>query len=128
MSSETETVATAISDPRLKNLRPFKKGQSGNPAGRPKKVNDGLKAAENAFEKAMAKLAKLVDSEDDRVALQAAVAIADRVVGKPRQAVEVDAKHQHTHNGQEPISDTARWIEDTLRAGAEGQAPQPVPH
>lgn len=36
MSAELVPVPTGSSGGRVENLRPFKKGQSGNPAGRPK--------------------------------------------------------------------------------------------
>jgi adenine-specific DNA methylase len=73
---------------------PWKKGQSGNPAGRPKKVVDVAALARDSSTKAMEKLAKLVDSEDERVALQAAMAVLDRAVGKPKQSVETSQKKE----------------------------------
>lgn len=110
-----------------KNLKPaWKPGQSGNPNGRPKKVVDVAALARDSSTRAMERLAKLVDSDDDRVALQAAIAVLDRAVGKPKQAMEV--KSDVTHHGSEPISDTARWIEDTLRARADRKAEESLPN
>jgi hypothetical protein len=63
----------------------FKPGQSGNPKGRPKKVRELAAIADENSEKAMRKLAKLIDSDDDRVALAAAQALLDRSLGKPTQ-------------------------------------------
>lgn len=66
-------------------MPPWKPGQSGNPNGRPKKVRELASIAEEHSEKAMRKLAKLIDSDDDRVALAAAQALLDRSMGKPTQ-------------------------------------------
>lgn len=70
----------------------FKKGQSGNPNGRPKKVDAIADLARENGDKAIRKLVKLIDSDDDRVALQAATAVLDRAVGKPKQALDVTRK------------------------------------
>lgn len=71
----------------IANLKPFKAGQSGNPLGRPKAATDVVKLARDGSEKAIKRLVKLIDSEEDRVALAAAVAVLDRAVGKPAQTV-----------------------------------------
>lgn len=94
MSTEAETVGnvTAISDRRLANLRPFKKGQSGNPSGRPKKLVTVSQLAEDSSEKALKKLIALMDSDKDAVALAAAQAILDRAMGKPKQSLDVTKK------------------------------------
>lgn len=65
----------------------FKPGQSGNPGGRPRKVQEATEIAENAIEAAMRKLVALIDSESEKVSLVAAQAIIDRTMGKPKQSV-----------------------------------------
>jgi hypothetical protein len=93
MSTRTATVIAANSeDRRLANLVPhkFKKGQSGNPAGRPKKRIEISDLAREHAGKAMRTLIKLIDSTDDKVALAAANAVLDRALGKPKQAVDVN--------------------------------------
>lgn len=121
-----ETVKPRSANKGIANLRPFRPGQSGNPNGRPKKVQGVQDLARDNGDKALRKLIKLIDSDDDRVALQAATAILDRAVGKPKQSMEV--KSDITHHGTEPLSDTAQWIADTLRARADRQAEKSVPH
>lgn len=74
----------------IANLKPWPKGVSGNPAGR-KPRTEAQKAEAQALkqsEKAMAKLVKLIDSDDERVALAAAQALLDRGLGKPKQTVD----------------------------------------
>lgn len=63
--------------------RPFAKGQSGNPSGRPKvnpEVKEILKAASPD---AARKLVELVGSKTEKIALAAATEILDRTMGRP---------------------------------------------
>lgn len=112
---------------RVANLKPFQPGQSGNPSGKSKTTKTVRDIAKKNGAAAIRKMVELIGSDDDRVALQAAVAILDRAVGKPTQTTKLDAKHTHRH-GSESVSDTARWIEEALRERADRQAAQSVPH
>jgi hypothetical protein len=68
------------------NLRPpWKPGESGNPNGRPKKSLDIAAIAREQSEEAMRKIAKLMKSDDEKIALAAANAVLDRAIGKPTQ-------------------------------------------
>lgn len=83
---------------RLSNLTPFKKGQSGNPNGRPKKLpkldelmadvlgneTKGVTAARSILEKLIQK-AKRGD-------VRAAEIILDRAYGKAKQSMEITEK------------------------------------
>lgn len=87
-----EAVAGIAADQRENSAqkvigRPFQRGRSGNPHGRPKtvfRVSD--EAAKHAVT-AVRKLVALMDSEDERVAKAACDSILDRAVGKPSQAI-----------------------------------------
>lgn len=61
-------------------LRPWVKGQSGNPGGRPKGI--AAKAREHT-DRALEVLAEALDDEDRRVRVTAAKELLDRGWGKP---------------------------------------------
>jgi len=68
---------------------PFKKGQSGNPGGRPKELKGLQQLARDHADQALMALVRVAlkgKSESARVA--AAVAILDRGFGKPTQTTE----------------------------------------
>ena len=66
---------------------PFAPGQSGNPSGRPKENAEVKSLARAHTKRAIEKLAALIDSEDERVAVSASEAILNRGYGKPAQAI-----------------------------------------
>ena len=72
--------------------RPFPKGVSGNPGGRPKsrEANELIKALfQEKGEDAIERLFALCKVKDNRIKLSAINSILDRIMGKPTQAMEV---------------------------------------
>lgn len=67
----------------------FKKGQSGNPRGRPKVDFEVREAARLYGQEAIEKLVELMRGEDQRVAQAAARDLLDRGFGKPAQSMTV---------------------------------------
>lgn len=63
----------------------FVPGQSGNPKGRPKAAPTAQQFLETLSLRAACVLDALLESNDDRVRLEAAKEILDRTIGKPEQ-------------------------------------------
>lgn len=84
--SDTVSVYTAS---RVAGLKPFRKGQSGNPSGRPKTIKEVRDLAREEAPRAFRRVVKLIDSDDERVAFVAAQEVLNRAYGKPSQQVEV---------------------------------------
>ena len=68
---------------------PFKKGQSGNPGGRPKEVAEVRRLAQEHGPAAIDCLAKLMDSDSDRTRVAACEALLNRGYGRPPQSLTV---------------------------------------
>jgi hypothetical protein len=68
----------------------WKKGQSGNPTGRPKAYGELLEKLRDLTPQAVAVLEKNLKSKDAIVAERAAIALLDRAWGKPAQALQPD--------------------------------------
>jgi hypothetical protein len=65
----------------------FRKGQSGNPSGRPKVEGEVRNLARKYSRTAVRRLAQLMKSKNERVAVAAATALLDRAWGRPAQAL-----------------------------------------
>lgn len=70
----------------------FKKGQSGNPGGRPKVEGEIRELAQQHGPAALKRLVELMASENERVAVAAAQAVLDRGYGKAAQALHLDGE------------------------------------
>jgi hypothetical protein len=66
----------------------WKPGQSGNPAGRPKAVDDVSAICRRYGPEAVERVVAAMRNPDDRIALPAAVVLLDRGYGKPNVRVE----------------------------------------
>ena len=77
------------------NLKPFRKGTSGNPGGRPAISAQVRLRAQQLTPKAIEKIIELMDSDDERVALMACKEILDRAYGKVGQASKEDDHERH---------------------------------
>lgn len=72
---------------RVENLRPWKKGQSGNPGGQPKGLVDVRRYSRGFSIEAIDKLVHWMRSDDSRASISAAVAILNRGWGMPQQNI-----------------------------------------
>jgi hypothetical protein len=68
----------------------YRKGQSGNPGGRPKEVAEVRELARTHTEAAIARLAEWMASDDPRASVAASSALLDRGWGKATQTMEQD--------------------------------------
>lgn len=75
------------------NLRPFQKGVSGNPGGKPKKHEDVKALARQHSVKAFNRIVELIGSDDERVAIMAAKEVLDRAYGKAKPMDTEDDKN-----------------------------------
>lgn len=79
--------ATEASDAPKEIRGRWRKGQSGNREGRPRVVREVRDLARKHGAKAIKRLVELMDGDNPRVAVAAAVALLDRGYGKPPQAI-----------------------------------------
>jgi hypothetical protein len=87
--AEPDLVLSSKSAPRRAPGRPWPKGVSGNPGGRPgPDLREVREAARKLAPLAMERLGVLVRKGPAQVQLAAAIAILDRAYGKPPQALE----------------------------------------
>src|ERR1700753_537062 len=87
---------------------PFVKGQSGNPAGRPKLEHDVAKLAKQHGPAAIRRLAEWMESDNAKASVQAAQALLDRGFGKALQTVE--------HSGAVTMRRADEMADDELAA------------
>ncbi len=77
--------------------RPFKKGQSGNPGGRPKAIAEVRDLAREQTEKSVQALVSIRDSTRAPPAARVAAAnsLLDRGWGRPAQTISGDPENPH---------------------------------
>ena len=67
----------------------YKKGHSGNPKGRPPLIPEGRKLLKEHGPNAIAKIVELLNSDNDTVALKAAIYLADQAYGRAKESVDI---------------------------------------
>ena len=71
----------------------FVKGQSGNPKGQTRGYAQMARRLEDMTPRALTRLGKLAESDNETVALAACRDILDRSLGKAKQSVALDVQH-----------------------------------
>ena len=85
------------------NLIPFKKGQSGNPKGRPKKLPqldkllDQVLGVENNEKSEAEKILRSLLTRAKKGDVRAAEILLDRAYGKPKQAIDLTTNGESIH-------------------------------
>ena len=107
--------------------RPFRKGTSGNPGGRPKEHEDVKAAAREYTVELIERLAFWMRSDDPRASVVAADKLLDRAWGRPSQDVKLQAE---LLPGLAEIvrRARARVLAVDVKAVIEHEAPQAIEH
>lgn len=74
------------------NLKPFQKGVSGNPGGKPKQFFDVQRLARQHSPRAFQRILELVESDDERIAYMASNTVLERAYGKVQAAPDENGK------------------------------------
>ncbi len=124
---------------KLANLKPFKKGQSGNPLGRPKSITLS-EAYRNQLAQAVPAdpegrtyaevIAKLVCVKAIKGDVSAAKEIADRVEGRPKQSLDVDMNvrdwremaRTHGISEQDVLREARQLITESTSDSSDGES------
>lgn len=97
-------------EPKPMRGRPFQKGISGNPGGRPKRELEAVrKAARSHGVEAIERLVSLMRNGSDKVAFLACEALLARGFGRPAQTVDLDGTARPSAVGiiiLPPVEDT----------------------
>ena len=82
-------MSAAENSARTAGGRPFQKGRSGNPGGRPRVEGEVRRLARKHGSAALKRPVALTKTTNERVAVAAAQAVLDRAYGKPPQGIHV---------------------------------------
>jgi hypothetical protein len=86
------SAASARTERSLANLRPWTKGRSGNPKGRPPAAVDIGALARVHGPRCIEVAVELLDDPDSRIRLGALTALLDRGYGRPKQPLAADSE------------------------------------
>jgi hypothetical protein len=103
----------------------WKPGQSGNPAGRPKTVDDVSAIARSYGREALERVVTAMRNPDDKIAVPAAIALWDRGYGKPNIRVETGGPQSITVLHLVAAREVSEEIQRALEA-ANGTTPPPT--
>jgi hypothetical protein len=99
----------------------FRKGQSGNPGGRPKVLAEIQELARRHTSDAIAELARLsLKAKSERTRIAAIRELLDRAYGRSRQSLEIDT------NPSDPMQALLDYIDEVGRRGANSGAKTPI--
>lgn len=103
--------------------RPFAKGQSGNPGGRPKDLEGVRELARAHTAEALDTLASIMrDGSTENARLRAAEALLERAWGRPAQALDVTSGNKPLTAGVEGARERlAQRIQALLAAGEDSE-------
>lgn len=118
MSEQANSEQSRSSPPPPPQLTPWRKGQSGNPAGRPKGIE---RLAREHTERAIATLVRELDNP--RNCVPAAVALLDRGWGRPKQTIAGDSENplQFVIRGPNPVESVDDWLRQHAPPMIEGE-------
>jgi hypothetical protein len=117
-NSETTVIEQGrehVATRRHPNLKPFRKGTSGNPGGRPAISAQVRLRAQEATPSAIERIVALIDSDDERVALMACKEILDRAYGKVGQADKEDDRDRQVTINLVQFGEELRDTNERLR-------------
>jgi hypothetical protein len=93
----------------------FKKGQSGNPGGRPKEAQDVKEMAKTHSRAALERLVHWMQSNNPKASVSAANAILDRAYGKPSQTIDANLAGELGTYAAQPIPVESRDSDSVAR-------------